>query len=270
MSHSESIGIRDVVRVMRLIHETCEFGDDAFAWRKHFIEGLQRIVDRGLYGFGCVLRQPVCPTNVECAMHFWIGADKDQIEVWQRYTSGCDVSGDPVTPSIIALGANDFTRLREQLCTDKDWYRSSYFNEIRRPMRIDDMLYAQIIPPGLGYSTAFGLGRPLRSKPFTRRDVAIVHLAHLELRKIWRDGAGALCELGQRQSEVLELLCEGFSEKEVAHQLSLSPRTVHNYVTALHRKLNAHSRAELVKTGLRLLRRKGPRVLPNPIRNPAS
>ena len=125
------------------------------------------------------------------------------------------------------------------------------------------MLFTHVMPPGMHYATAFALCRELDSRPFDRRDTAIVHFAHMELRKVWRSGAGALRHLGQRQREVLELVCQGLSEKEMARALSLSPRTVHNYITILHNKLNAHSRGELVRAGIRMLRNRGPRVLPH-------
>jgi DNA-binding NarL/FixJ family response regulator len=44
----------------------------------------------------------------------------------------------------------------------------------------------------------------------------------------------------------LALLASGLSEKEVASQLALSPATVHDYVKALHRRLGARSRSELL------------------------
>jgi hypothetical protein len=41
-------------------------------------------------------------------------------------------------------------------------------------------------------------------------------------------------------------LCAGQSEKEIAHELSLSPRIVHNHVVRLHERFDVHSRGELL------------------------
>lgn len=52
--------------------------------------------------------------------------------------------------------------------------------------------------------------------------------------------------LGGRRSQVLEALCEGLSEKQVARRLNLSPHTVHGYVKSIYRELGVNSRAELL------------------------
>lgn len=52
--------------------------------------------------------------------------------------------------------------------------------------------------------------------------------------------------LTPREQDVLELLVEGKSVREISDELSRSPHTVHDYVKSLHRKLGASSRGELV------------------------
>ena len=52
--------------------------------------------------------------------------------------------------------------------------------------------------------------------------------------------------LPPRLRETLQLLVEGFSEKQLADQMKLSPHTVHDYVKALYRRMGVQSRAELV------------------------
>jgi DNA-binding NarL/FixJ family response regulator len=46
--------------------------------------------------------------------------------------------------------------------------------------------------------------------------------------------------------ETLSLLLEGFSEKQVATQLKLGHRTVHDYVMMLYEHFQVSSRAELL------------------------
>lgn len=63
------------------------------------------------------------------------------------------------------------------------------------------------------------------------------------------DPAGRIGEvqwLTPREQDVLELLVEGKSVREISDELSRSPHTVHDYVKSLHRKLGASSRGELV------------------------
>jgi DNA-binding CsgD family transcriptional regulator len=53
-------------------------------------------------------------------------------------------------------------------------------------------------------------------------------------------------ELSPRLRQTLECLLEGDGEKQVAARLGLSRHTVHDYVTALYRRLDVSSRPELM------------------------
>jgi DNA-binding NarL/FixJ family response regulator len=52
--------------------------------------------------------------------------------------------------------------------------------------------------------------------------------------------------LNNREKEILQLIAEGHTNKEIAGLLFISPKTVDNHRTHLMRKLNVHSAAELV------------------------
>ena len=53
-----------------------------------------------------------------------------------------------------------------------------------------------------------------------------------------------LAGLTQRQMEVLQLIERGFSNKKIAAQLTISPKTVDHHVSAVLEKLEAVSRGE--------------------------
>ncbi|MBS1788261.1 MAG: response regulator transcription factor [Acidobacteria bacterium] len=57
-------------------------------------------------------------------------------------------------------------------------------------------------------------------------------------------------KLSEREKEVLHLLSLGFSNKEIASQLSLSSKTIETYKARLIEKLGLASRAELVRYAL--------------------
>jgi RNA polymerase sigma factor (sigma-70 family) len=57
--------------------------------------------------------------------------------------------------------------------------------------------------------------------------------------------------LTEREREVLQLLAEGNSNKEVANKLQLSPYTVDSHRTNLMQKLNLHNTAEIVLYAVR-------------------
>jgi two-component system response regulator NreC len=65
------------------------------------------------------------------------------------------------------------------------------------------------------------------------------------------DASAALDGLTEREQEVLAYLAEGSSNLEIAEALSISPKTVARHRENLMRKLNLHSRADLVKYAIR-------------------
>ena len=58
-------------------------------------------------------------------------------------------------------------------------------------------------------------------------------------------------QLTERERDVLKLLVEGYSTKEIADTLIITPKTVEGHKTNLMAKLGIHNRIELVKYALR-------------------
>lgn len=54
-------------------------------------------------------------------------------------------------------------------------------------------------------------------------------------------------KLTQREREILKLIAEGYSTKDIAEQLVVSPSTIHSHRTNLMQKLNLSKRHELVQ-----------------------
>jgi len=57
--------------------------------------------------------------------------------------------------------------------------------------------------------------------------------------------------LSERESEVVRLLAQGLTMKEIAQQLSLSPRTLETYRSRAMQKLDLKTRADLVRYAIR-------------------
>jgi two-component system response regulator NreC len=57
--------------------------------------------------------------------------------------------------------------------------------------------------------------------------------------------------LTDRESQVLERVAEGLTNGEIGLELSISPKTVARHRENIMRKLNLHSRTELVKYAIR-------------------
>jgi DNA-binding NarL/FixJ family response regulator len=58
--------------------------------------------------------------------------------------------------------------------------------------------------------------------------------------------------LSAREAQLLQLFAKGYSYKETARLLSISPLTVGNHVRSIYRKLDVHTRSEAVYEALRM------------------
>jgi DNA-binding NarL/FixJ family response regulator len=88
-----------------------------------------------------------------------------------------------------------------------------------------------------------------RNKPFLSPNVARILVD--EFRKSSEGAESSLGKLTKREIEVLRLVAEGKSNKEVAAVLGISPRTVDAHRGRLMDKLNIHTLSELVHFAIR-------------------
>jgi DNA-binding NarL/FixJ family response regulator len=72
-------------------------------------------------------------------------------------------------------------------------------------------------------------------------------LADVLLEEFGRPAAERERHLTERESDVVRLVVEGLTARQIANRLVLSPRTVENHVQNVLRKLRLHSRASLVR-----------------------
>ena len=83
----------------------------------------------------------------------------------------------------------------------------------------------RVIAPGLEQDAVLALGR------FVKRA---------------REGAEVAAELTARERQVLELLSEGHTMRQIATRLRISPRTVETHVGKVYRKLGVRTRVQAV------------------------
>lgn len=65
-----------------------------------------------------------------------------------------------------------------------------------------------------------------------------------------REACGGDEELTGRENDILRLLVEGKTAKQIAHVLFISPRTVENYKNNMLKKLGLHRTSDLIKYAL--------------------
>ena len=82
---------------------------------------------------------------------------------------------------------------------------------------------------------------------------SIARLLVNDYRQIARAGKSkdASEQLTGREREILKLLVEGYSTREIARMLVISPKTVERHKTSLMAKLDIHNRLDLFKYALR-------------------
>ena len=52
-------------------------------------------------------------------------------------------------------------------------------------------------------------------------------------------------DITEKQSEIIELIIEGVTYKQIAEKLFISPKTVDNHVQNIYKKLNVNSKMQL-------------------------
>lgn len=52
--------------------------------------------------------------------------------------------------------------------------------------------------------------------------------------------------INQRESEIIRLICQGYSNKEIGRRMFLSPATVKTYISNILAKLNLQGRMQIV------------------------
>ncbi len=82
-----------------------------------------------------------------------------------------------------------------------------------------------------------------------RIDSLVAHLMRTRFLELHRSSQ-SVAKLTHREAETLRFLASGMTDREVATELSLSPRTIENRVCTILRKLHANNRAQAIATAV--------------------
>jgi DNA-binding CsgD family transcriptional regulator len=95
---------------------------------------------------------------------------------------------------------------------------------------------------------AMSIKAPLRTK--TNKVIGMIGLSILQKYQDYINGAANTYGLTERQLDCLVCMVKGKSMKQIAKNLTLSPRTVEHYLETVKFKLKCVSRAELIEKAL--------------------
>ena len=76
-------------------------------------------------------------------------------------------------------------------------------------------------------------------------------ISHRALQQMGKEEKDPYRKLSTRERQVLQLIAEGKTNKQIAEVLNLSAKTVDTHRTRLMRKLNIHEQTSLVKFAIR-------------------
>jgi DNA-binding CsgD family transcriptional regulator len=241
---SETVTWRDARAVFRLLDELKQLGHDPQAWRQHLLTGLSTLVGAQV---GMAAEVPegrfLDPTlHMGSVDTGW--ETLAERRAWMSLCERTEPALDPSDARVAELGVGTYTLPRQELASDRSWYRSVVFNEHYRPARLNHYLLSLLHVPGYRATHYVFLFKAQSARPFDARERQLVHHLHAELGELWREASAA--RLPRRLQQTLNLLQAGHGEKQVADRLQLSPQTVHDYCKALHKRLKVRSRAELL------------------------
>ncbi len=143
-----------------------------------------------------------------------------------------------------------FTWNERALIGSRKFKKSTLYQRHLRKLDAESVLFHSAVLPDRAVLSV-GLLRNRNDQDYTQNDEHLMALIGNAVAKGLNSGwclshGRGRHLLTEREKETLECLLAGLSEKEIALELNLSVRTIHDYVTSIYRKLGFNSRAGLM------------------------
>ena len=238
----------DVQQILRLVGGAAELWYEPSLQRQFTLDSLCRMLNAKVgicFTMGDVLIGGMTP----CKDFTQVGLDETGVMLFEEYLR-CGKPRDPVIDVLAAIEGRVTTFTRREAVADEDWYRSTHYKQMRKPLCLGPSLYVKIVAQSIERTTIVMLFRETGAEAFSERDAYLVDLCLSEMawpftpEMTYTDPR--VDALQPRLKKVMKLLLEGDSEKQVAFKLGLSPHTVHEYVKNLYSELEVNSRGELL------------------------
>jgi DNA-binding CsgD family transcriptional regulator len=246
----KALGEEDVRQIVRLLADVAIMEGDLAAKKQVLMQGLQTMVgaDGWLWSVTHVdpgTRVPVC-TGL---MH--AGLDEDQLTGWlEASQSACPPPEDEPCFALTRAGKH-FTRTRQQLVSDADWYSHPAIIRHRLDRGLDHFLYSVYPLVDADIFSAIGFFRHTGRLPFDERESRIAHIVLSEVEwlhyaELPGERGHKVPQLTPRQRVVLIMLVEAHDKDKIANLLHLSPHTVKDYMKAIYKHFGVSSQLELI------------------------
>ncbi len=256
----DGLSVSDISDVVTLVSETCDRWDDPAAWREHLLRGACRLLN-GNVGMMLTDRGSKPGRFGQLSVHCVVGLTPAMQQLVQPAVSQMAQRGyDDVSENTMPGLARMYDHIVRQgwvtvtrgEITDEASYRTApFYQNFRKQIDCDDYVASIRIVDLPRRPEAINIDRPHGAAPFGPREVALLRLLHDQIAPLIGLRLATeehLCRSGlsRRLRQTLSLLLDGQSEKQVARELGLAERTIHDYVTMLYRHFQVSSRPELL------------------------
>ncbi len=211
-----------------------------------FLTGCQKLCGAAVLA---LLSAPPGQEHFPVRTGLFVGFDQGPIERLQEWYFAQDLSAEDLFNQALWSRGQGCYRRRD-IIENADWYGHPQVAEGWRWVGLDDTL-ASVSPLPEGHALLVAM-RAWGDRPFSTLNRTMLELLTRQFRWLFESlyDSGHLGEqaasLPPRLRAILNLLLQGRSEKQMAHELDLSPRTVNKYVEQIMRFHQVHSRAELM------------------------
>lgn len=264
------IALRDVRQTLEIIGECRELWADPREWRRHLLRRLAALTHCRL-----AFSVEVSGENGRLGEQLLSGEDVGWNSESERRTLLTGITAVPLSFSPMwnafasrVADRRGFTVLQRDLIDSRRWRQSEMYDRFVRPTGIGEALMSAVRMDRTGSWDHWCICSDRSDRPPGAREMHLVALVHeqvvrmLERRELadWCDRS--MAELSAKRRQVLRLLLEGRSEKEIALAMLRSPPTVHEHIEHVYEHFGVNSRAKLAAYFLRR------RAAPAPTRSP--
>lgn len=259
MSKSQRLRIRDIRAIMELMGDVQGLAGDPttgpLAWRQRFVDGVTTLF-HGKQGVMCFFKGHSPDGELSLVPEKLVqagDADESDRRIWSWWAAEGNPRLDLCADRSSRIARPFAAYTRSWLVPDGEWRNSPFFEMVPKPTRTDGAAFGfyRLDGPGdwvQGWVAHRCLGDPVCGK----RERRIAYLLTRQLYRLYQRGIldpgddPRIKALTSREREVLDLLLQGLSDREIADRLHRSWHTVRDYTKRLYKHFGVRSRAELI------------------------